>query len=955
MNHSFKLKKSVVAVALTLAGSHIAMAQQTADQPMTRVTVTGSNIKRVDTEGTSAITTITALDIRASGANTVQELLQKIPALGAGGSFDSTDGSFSRGVSTASLRGLGPSSTLVLLNGRRLTPSAYADPNNGKSTAYDLNNIPLSAIERVEIFKDGASAVYGSDAIAGVINFITKQDYQGAQVSASYTANDKNKFQTKKANGTFGFGNLATDRFNGFVSVDVSERQSVLIRDVDDIEKAQYADINFRLAPLSSNLSASPFFYRERSAPFLGAFSNSLALGSQVINRLNCDPSQQLVGDPATQNLSTTSALVGRRFCNFNLNDYTEAQGAGKDASVLSRVNFQVTQNIQAFGEFAATRSERNYLAAPRSTQGTAPTAVFLAQGAPQQFQFILPGNHPDNPFPGFRTAVGLRMEGHTAGQKNVNETYRGLVGLKGTAGNWDWESGLLWNRSERTENYLGMLYRPTFNKVMNNGMTIAQLLADPTSTRDLENHGFSQTTQWDAKASTEFGKLGGGAIGVAIGAELREEKIGLTSDPETQAGNIVGLSNASAAGSRVVKSGFMELRTPFTKSFEMDFAARVDKYPTFSTNFAPKVGAKWTVSPMVAFRANAARGFRAPSLTQVSPGGVQFFQTVVDPVRCTNGVTPNPGADAADCAKGISGTAAANPNLLPEKSKSLTFGMIMSPMKNLDLSIDYYKIRKENETALSSSTFVLEHQSQFPGRVIRDQNQANWLRDANGNIIPDSGSLQQILIPFVNQGATEVRGIDVDATLRTNMGERGSLTTKLNVGYTLAYLRSEQPGDYEHNAAGTNGGLSDWATSVGDIPRFKSTLVNSWKKGPHEASLMVRYQGDISLLRRYDNNVEYPVPYCHYGTGQPSTAYSLGGLSKYSKYYPGCSVHSFTTFDLGYTYTGFKDLTLSLSVQNFLDEKQPYDPRFGTSGFNSALSNGAGRMFRLGASYKFK
>lgn len=954
MNKSFKLKKSVVAVALTIATSQIALAQQTADQPITRVTVTGSNIKRVDSEGTSAIQTITAADIRASGANSVQELLQKIPAMGAGASYDSTDGGFSRGVATASLRGLGPSSTLVLLNGRRLTPSAYADPNNGKSTAYDLNNIPLSAIERVEIFKDGASAVYGSDAIAGVINFITRQDYQGAQVSASYGANDNNKFQSKRASGTFGFGNLVTDGFNGFVALDFSERQSVLIKDVNDIEKAQYADINGRLAPLSSNLSSSPFFYRER-APGTNSYANSLALSSQVINRLNCDPSQQLVGNPATQNLSATSALVGRTFCNFNLNNFTEAQSAGKDASVLSRVTFQINPTTSAFGEFAATRSERTYLGAPRSTQGTAPSTVFLLNGAPQTFQLVLPVGHPDNPFPGARSAVGIRFENTTGGQSNTNDTYRGLVGLKGTIGAFDWESGLLWNRNERTEHYNGMLYRPTLLKVVNAGMTLAQLYADPTATRNLTNKGYSQTTQFDAKASTEFGQLGGGAIGFAFGGEIREEKIGLTPDAETQAGNIVGLSNSSANGSRMVKSGFVEFRTPFSKSFEMDFAGRVDKYPSFDTNFAPKVGAKWTVSPTVAFRANVARGFRAPGLTQVSPGGVQFFQTVVDPIRCTNGVTANPGADQADCAKGISGTAAANPALLPEKSKSYTIGMIMSPTKNLDISIDGYQIRKENETALSSSDFVLNHQDQFPGRVIRDQNQANWLRDANGVLIPNSGPLQQILIPYVNQGATEVRGIDVDATLRTNLGERGTLTSKANVGYTLAYLRSEQPGDVEHNAAGTSGGLSDWATSVGDVPRWRSSLLNSWKKGPHEASLLVRYVGGVSLLRRYDNDVTYDVPYCYYGSGQPKTAYSLGGLPKYSTYYPGCSVHSFTTFDVGYSYTGIKDLTLSLSVQNILDEKQPYNPGYGTTGYNPSLSNGSGRYFRLSASYKFK
>jgi iron complex outermembrane receptor protein len=117
----------------------------------------------------------------------------------------------------------------------------------------------------------------------------------------------------------------------------------------------------------------------------------------------------------------------------------------------------------------------------------------------------------------------------------------------------------------------------------------------------------------------------------------------------------------------------------------------------------------------------------------------------------------------------------------------------------------------------------------------------------------------------------------------------------------------------------------------------------------------LVRYVGDISLLRRAENDVVYDQPYCHYGAGQPKTAYSLGGLAKYSNYYPGCSVHSFTTFDVGYSYTGIKDLTVSLNVQNILDTKQPYDPRYGTTGYNPALSNGSGRYFRLGASYKFK
>ncbi len=145
-----------------------AMAQQDNVDRSQRVEITGSNIKRISKEGTSPIETLTAQDIKLSGAKTVLELMRQVPALGADGFNDTpTQNGFSRSVATASLRSLGSTSTLILLNGRRMTPAAFANPNNGASTLYDLNAIPISALERVEIFKDGASAVYGSDAIGG--------------------------------------------------------------------------------------------------------------------------------------------------------------------------------------------------------------------------------------------------------------------------------------------------------------------------------------------------------------------------------------------------------------------------------------------------------------------------------------------------------------------------------------------------------------------------------------------------------------------------------------------------------------------------------------------------------------------------------------------------------------------------------------------------------------------
>lgn len=912
---------------------------------MQKVFVTGSNIKRADKEDSSPITVMSAKEITATGANTVAELLHNIPAFGSGTANDNlNDNGFSKGASTASLRGLGTSSTLVLLNGRRIAAAAYADPNNGKSTVYDLNSIPVSAIARVEVFKDGASAVYGSDAIAGVINFITKDDYQGAQVSASTSANDNGQFNRNNINGVFGFGDLDKDRFNALLSFDVSKRGHTGIKDVKDIEKDEYAKINYRLNEYGSYASNTPFIFRELTAG-KGNFSTSAANGKYVVNSTaGCD-GKLITGGPQ-HGIATTSMLYGRQFCSFDVNDYYEAQSKGLDVNLLGKFTVKLGENLTSFTEVGVSRVEREYVGLPKTISSTAPTTVFRVNGLPSSYQLLLPSGHPDNPFTGYRAAAVFRFTGTDAGAENTNTTYRFLTGLKGTAGAFDWETGLLYNRAERKDLGHGYLYRPVIDRIMTENRTIAATLADPNAVHDVNNSGYSQVTQFDAKASTSFGKLPGGEIGLAFGGEIRQEKLGLSSDPELAKGNIIGLSNSVLAGSRVVKSGFVELRTPFTKSFDMDFAGRYDVYPN-AKSFVPKVGAKWEANSALTFRGSFAKGFRAPALSQVAPGGVQSFNnSFVDPVRCPDGRTPLPGADQLDCARSISSVSTPNPDLKNETSKSYSLGAIITPTRNLDLLIDWYRIRKENETALLSSTFVAEHPALYPGLAIRDSNN---LVDSNGNVIPNSGQLLAINRTFVNQGSTDTSGIDFEAAHRLNLGENGRISTRVNYTYMLTFKRSERPGEISHNLVGTNGGLADWATSVGDMPRHRLNIASTWTRGDHSATLSADYVSSVSLLRIWDNKTTYATPYCHYGQGNP------GGLNNYLYSNPDCNVDELLTFGAAYAYTGFKHWTLSANVKNLFDTKAPYDPRYPNEGFNGQLHNAMGRYFRLTASYTFK
>ncbi|MCY4746024.1 TonB-dependent receptor [Pelomonas sp. UHG3] len=966
---------------------------QSGTQQLERVEVTGSNIKRISKEGSSPVDVISAKEISTSGAKNVLELLRTlVPAIGNDGYLDTPNqNGFSRGVSTVSLRNLSATSTLILLNGRRMTPSAYANPNNGTSTLYDLNSIPVSALARVEVLKDGASAVYGSDAIGGVVNFITRNDYQGIEVKAVAGANGKNEYQKGSVSGTFGIGDLAVNGYNVMIGGDLSVKGRSMVGDNTDagIMAADYRALNLRRGPYGSFSSASPFFTREGTS---GARNFSQASAANIVNRVNCPTSQQLnvaTADATKFGFSTAASAAGllnRTFCNYDLDAFNEMQNPGTDASLLGRGTLAVSDSITAFGEFAYSRSERKYLAASRTISGLSPTSNFLLGGAgvAPSFQAILEVGHPDNPFPTSRAAVQMRFENVAGGNKLVNEGYRALAGVKGTAfGNWDWESAVLWNRSDRNETSYGFLRLPVLRQMLGpqsggTNRSLASIAADPDLSRPLLNKGEAEILQWDAKVSTEFGKLPGGPIGMAAGVELRRESIEITPAADTAAGNILGLANTAVTGSRDVKSAFVEFRLPALKSLEVDLAGRVDKYPGIKTNFVPKAGFKWTATDILSFRGTYAEGFRAPAVSQVSPGGAQFFVNgLQDPIRCNTNADPQvpfPGAEAADCNKSVSGQGGANPALRPETAYSSSFGLVVSPTQGVDFVVGWFKIRKNGEVALGSAQDVVDHPERYPvGSLIRDTNPALLL---NGQ--PGTGPLLTVATPWTNQGSTMVSGIDFEAKVSTKvMNGAVKWTNSLNGTYTTKYERIEQPGYPSNNLVGTRGGLWDWATSAGDIPRTKFRFSTAFETGAHNVVGAMNYVSGISLIRKQygqpDGTMrEYSGLTCHYGNvtnpadlvganpltsrsqvGQAPTA--TNGRDLYLNRFPGCAVSSWTTFDLSYSYTGFKNLTLAFNIQNVMDEKAPYDPGATYLGHNTGLHNALGRYFTVSASYKFK
>jgi iron complex outermembrane receptor protein len=952
-----KSRLTPIALAVVTAITTLPVLAQSSE-PVTQITITGTNIKRTEVETASPIQTITAKEIEQSGAKTVLELLKEVTSAGVGGYFDTADqNGFSRGVATASLRNLGSTTTLILLNGRRLAPSAFVNPNTGQSTLYDLNSIPISALDRVEVLKDGASAVYGSDAIAGVINFITRSDFEGKTVSISAGANDSNDFGSQNVNLAFGFGDLNKDKYNLLVALDVTKRDQTMASQITDARTDEYAAINFRLNPYNSLYSSSPFFSRQLTN---GAFS---LLPANFSTPLNCPIDRQVTLGPSN-NVLSSSALFGRTICNYPTYTRTQAQTPAQDSSLLMVGTLNLGNSMTAFSEFALTQSKREFLSLPIALDGRSPVTNYLLGGIAPSFQAALPIGHPDNPFPTSRAGVLYRFEDLKSETHLTNTSSRFLAGLRGSAGKWDYESAVLWNRSERDEIRYGALYLPTLRKLVTENRTLASLSTDPTLSVPVSVLGTSEILQFDAKATTILGKLPGGPMGFAAGVEVRDEKLSLLPDPNLSTGMIYGSANQVIDAKRQVVSAFAELRAPLTKTLEAELAGRIDKYPGIAANFVPKFGAKWIADPnYVAFRGTYSKGFRAPAVSQTAPGGAQFFTTVTDPLRCPDGINPVAGADTTDCNKSVSGTGGANPDLKPETSKNLSLGMIITPNKDNDILIDLFRVTQYGEVDLGSADFILRNPANFPADYI-DRATTNLLTDTNGNPIPGTGPLLAVKLPWTNIGSTLVHGFDVEFRNRYRVAPGSRLTSSLRFTQLLKYARSEAEGNPSYNSVGTSAGINDWSINTGSMPKFRSTLSVAYDTPDHTFVVGARHVSSVSLIRKYDADLVYPVPYCQYGVAPPAGTpnvyqrYTNGtpGNALYSQLYPDCRIQSWTTMSFGYSYKGVKNTVMSVNVQNLTDKKAPYSPTTasGDLAHNNSLHNATGRYIRASMRYSF-
>lgn len=943
----FQRTKLSASLLVAFGGSALlfaAAANAQSTDEVQRITVTGSNIKRTDAETASPIQVISRDEIQASGKTTVAEVVLSLNGNNNGSVPLSFSNGFAAGATGASLRGLGANSTLVLLNGRRMAPYGLAD--DGQRTFVDLSTIPLEAVDRVEVVKDGASAIYGSDAIAGVVNIITRSDYKGIGVNVSYGETRYGDGKNPKGSITAGFGDMGTNGYNVFMTLEAQHIGEIKQGDrysrngIGDPDATKYGyDFtlgNYRGYMLNgTTVSASPVGWARRATGPNGGVTGSY---------------QQLAVPASgcfTPQVVTDQGYSG---CIWNTLDYLDLQPKEDKINFLTRGTFNLGNSLTAFGEIGIFKSKVDTHYTPTSVSGSWADPV---GGAIKNNSTITMGpNHPDNPFAGSYARLRY-VTADLGGRDNQYDTTvsRLVAGLQGSTIGWDWETGVLYTESKTDQisngyvrdsvlrDYLNgtnlsgqnpnlLYYRLGANASLNSAETREAIA--PT----LSNSSKTSITSIDMKASKELAKLAGGAMSLALGAELRREKVDSPPRPFTYEADIIGLGYSGFSGSRDVKALYAELVAPVLSSLELSAAARTDRYSDYGRSSTPKVGFKWSPSRVVMVRGTYAEGFRAPGAAESgkSVGGSAGYTNVVDPVRCPGG-TPAPGATEADCDSQVLAISTANPFVKPEKSKSYTLGFVVEPMRGFSVSADYWFIKRTNEILGADPATVLANPAGFPS--------AKVTRSTGDELagIPNSGTLISIEAPYTNGPSTRTSGFDIDLRHRFAVPEVGKFSAALTWTHVYQFDRTLTDGN-TYKYSGTYGPTS--LSSSSGMPKDKATLALSVEHDALRLTGTVNYIGAI-------RNVEY--------LGDPNGC--LGTDLNGNQAPKGCRTPSFTTFDVGGSYTVSKGFEVYGAITNLFDREAPYDLTafYGGTHYNASYhsAGGIGRAFNIGMKYKFQ
>lgn len=929
----------------TLAGSMIlpfvtlsAFAQQASDaaasgappapQVIEKTTVTGTNIKRTSTETPSPVQVISAEDLKRSGYSSISDVLHDLTSNNMGSLTQANPSAFAAGGSGVSLRGLTVGGTLVLIDGHRM--STYPMPDDGERSFVDLSSIPFDAIERIEVLKDGASAIYGSDAIAGVVNVILKKSLVGTTVSVESGITSRGDGQTQHATASTGWGSLADDGYNAYIALEYRKQDSIPVDDRPYLaitDWTRYGGANLTEGANAFGLwSGLPYsvtgYLVSPAAPVNNAGNPNVTYmypgcsQAQLIASQCTYVNHALTLQPATQNID----LLGR-FTKSLENDWE----MNIQASVFN------SQAVQA-GTYNST--------APYGNTGNtnvifSPSVNPPVPFAPNNFPYeviVQPGRNNPTGVPAALIYnfpdVGAQI------QKTTTNSYRFVGELTGAVAGWDIEASAGLTRVTTDLVNLNYLDLPNLTTALNNG----RYIVGGHNSQSVLNYiapaaAFESSSDLDfftLRASRDVLTLPGGPMSVGVGLDFTHNALDEQFPGTFANGEQVSQIYSFAVGDQNVTSVYAELAAPVLKNLEFDAAARYDAYSKFD-NLAPKLGFKYDPIPELTLRGTYSQGFRAPNIAESGNAGSTsgLLPVAFNPAVCTGAVNPN------NCESiFVPNIQLSNPGLKPEKSESYTLGFILEPNRIFNVSVDYYRIQIKDQ--ILSVGLLGENQYLYPQQfgVVFYPNLPNIAYDT---------------YPFINADKTFTDGVDIDLRGRFGLGDFGKITASFEFTRMFDYkLTLPTLGTFQ--LAGTHG--PNFISGDTGTPKNRASLTGTWTYGPFDLTATVNYIDHYTLT-----DTSYAIDTC-------GEAISITFPNTVPKQF--CEVPSFTTVNLTARYAINKNWSLHAGIINLFDRQAPYDLQtFGSAGngaqyggapYNPALAqDGAiGRFYNIGASYSF-
>ncbi len=892
--------KSALLGSVVLASGMVGYAQDGADsddeaRELDKVVIVGSQIVGSDVAGALPVTVLSVDDIDVTGASSGDELLRAIPQVGdiifSEAEFTGVNGA--RGdIGSINLRGIGTGNTLVLLNGRRLVlhPGTQVEDFVPVNTV-NSQSLPVTGIQRLEVLRDGAAAIYGTDAVAGVINTITQDDFEGLTGSLRYGGSENTDL--RELTGTLKWGkNFNDDRTNVSIFGNILDREGFSAL---QLRNSSTEDLRtfFEGTPFEGDTQLRNLSTQTQWAEFRSLEGSIAALGDDDFH-IQPDTFAGCLVDLGNGVCADNGGSIDTAL-RLDRARYRELVGNTERQNIMAFVNHEFLNGTEFFGEATYYHADYN-----REREA----AQILSSG-----RLAVAANAFHNPF-----GVNLEIRDYRpldAGPRRVdveNESFRLLGGFRGDWEQWNWETAFLHSEAETTD-ITNRVSNTLFQQAINGTTADAYNIFAGGNTTDtnapgtfnsqasidsflvpVSRVGETSLTLADFKVSSgSFYALPAGDIGIALGAEFRREEFtddrdarldGTIVFTDSVTGNVIGSDIMGSSptpdtnGDRDVFSAFAELAVPLVSenmnipliySLDAQLAIRAEDYSDVGSVAKPKVALSWYPHPDFQVRAAYSQGFRAPNLEQINATGIRRVNgSREDWILCEATALANATAfDTGDCdGNSIESVRSGGPDLQPEENDNISIGLVYQPsfVDDLTFTLDWWRIEQEDVVGIFgdqnqiSLDYVLRLQGSSNPNVVRAAPTAAEIALYTAAGLTPAGEIIEVADQYVNLNPREFEGVDVGVNWGLDTDQLGTFDFKVNAAYLQEAFQEPGPAGATIIAAVDSG----QANAAVDVPGSQSRVQQNgrpewrgnasmiWRNGAWGAGLFYNYVGEV-------------------------------------------------------------------------------------------------------------